>query len=63
MNKLLSSMDGGGGGGGGACGARWTLGALLLAPLAATSSGYCTVPAIILLAFFIFIAGIQCNIL
>lgn len=40
-----------------ACGARWTLGALLLAPLAAANSSYCAVPAVILLAIFITIAS------
>lgn len=40
-------------GGSEACGARWTLGALLLAPLAAANSSYCVVPAIVLLALFI----------
>lgn len=39
-------------GGGEACGARWTLGALLLAPLAAANSSYCAVPAVLLLAVF-----------
>ncbi|CAG9561968.1 unnamed protein product [Danaus chrysippus] len=43
-------------GGGEACGARWTLGALLLAPLAAANSSYCAVLAIILLAAFITLA-------
>lgn len=44
-------------GGGEACGARWTLGALLLAPLAAANSSYCAVLAIILLALFIVVAS------
>lgn len=44
-------------GGGEACGARWTLGALLLAPLAAVNSSYCAVPAIILLSVFAAIAS------
>ncbi|XP_050351230.1 uncharacterized protein LOC126773992 [Nymphalis io] len=43
-------------GGGEACGARWTLGALLLAPLAAANSSYCAVPAILLLGSFTAIA-------
>ncbi|XP_052741360.1 uncharacterized protein LOC112044469 [Bicyclus anynana] len=43
MNKLRLL------GGGEACGARWTLGALLLAPLAAANSSYCAVPAVFLL--------------
>lgn len=44
-------------GGGEACGARWTLGALLLAPLTAANSSYCAVPAVVLLAVFITIAS------
>ncbi|XP_061383804.1 uncharacterized protein LOC116770190 [Danaus plexippus] len=43
-------------GGGEACGARWTLGALLLAPLAAANSSYCAVLAIMLLAAYITLA-------
>ncbi|CAH2232845.1 jg16606 [Pararge aegeria aegeria] len=43
-------------GGGEACGARWTLGALLLAPLAAANSSYCAVPAVLLLFAFITLA-------
>ncbi|XP_045498578.1 uncharacterized protein LOC123696457 isoform X2 [Colias croceus] len=39
--------------GGEACGARWTLGALLLAPLTAANSSYCAIPAVILVAVFI----------
>ncbi|XP_041979631.1 uncharacterized protein LOC121733439 [Aricia agestis] len=42
--------------GGEACGARWTLGALLLAPLAAANSSYCAVFAVLLLAVFITLA-------
>lgn len=44
-------------GGSEACGARWTLGALLLAPLAAANSSYCAVPAVMLLAIFAVIAS------
>lgn len=44
-------------GGGEACGARWTLGALLLAPLAAANSSYCAVLAIMLLAAYITLAS------
>lgn len=43
------------------CGARWTLGALLLAPLAAANSSYCAVPAVILLAVFITVATFTCK--
>ncbi|XP_045772867.1 uncharacterized protein LOC123872575 isoform X2 [Maniola jurtina] len=43
-------------GGGEGCGARWTLGALLLAPLAAANSSYCAVPAVLLLSAFITLA-------
>lgn len=52
MSGTLSAL-----GGGEACGARWTLGALLLAPLAAANSSYCAVPAVILLATFIVVAS------
>lgn len=52
MSSTLSAL-----GGGEACGARWTLGALLLAPLAAANSSYCAVPAIILLSAFAVIAS------
>ncbi|XP_026327416.1 uncharacterized protein LOC113235744 [Hyposmocoma kahamanoa] len=48
-------------GGGEACGARWTLGALLLAPLAAANSSYCAVLAIILLTVFIVVATFTCK--
>ncbi|CAG4982975.1 unnamed protein product [Parnassius apollo] len=48
-------------GGSEACGARWTLGALLLAPLAAANSSYCAVPAIMLLAAFATLATFTCN--
>ncbi|XP_072949178.1 uncharacterized protein tadr [Epargyreus clarus] len=48
MSKPLSILAGGE-----ACGARWTLGALLLAPLAAANSSYCAVPAVMLLGIFI----------
>ncbi|KAJ0176658.1 hypothetical protein K1T71_007837 [Dendrolimus kikuchii] len=44
-----------------ACGARWTLGALLLAPLAAANSSYCAVPAVLLLAAFITVAILTCK--
>lgn len=44
-------------GGGEACGARWTLGALLLAPLAAANSSYCAVLAILLLSAFMTLAS------
>ncbi|XP_047503773.1 uncharacterized protein LOC125048867 isoform X1 [Pieris napi] len=40
-----------------ACGARWTLGALLLAPLTAANPNYCAVPATILVAIFITFAS------
>lgn len=52
MSGALSALSGGE-----ACGARWTLGALLLAPLAAANSSYCAVPAVMLLAIFITIAS------
>ena len=52
MSKALGALSGGE-----ACGARWTLGALLLAPLAAANSSYCAVPAVMLLAIFITIAS------
>lgn len=52
MSKALSALSCGE-----ACGARWTLGALLLAPLAAANSSYCAVPAVMLLAIFITIAS------
>lgn len=52
MSSTLSAF-----GGGEACGARWTLGALLLAPLTAANSSYCAVPAVMLLAIFITIAS------
>lgn len=52
MSSTLSAF-----GGSEACGARWTLGALLLAPLTAANSSYCAVPAVILLATFITIAS------
>ncbi|CAG9786708.1 unnamed protein product [Diatraea saccharalis] len=45
LNVLTSSGE--------ACGARWMLGVLLLAPLAAANSSYCAVPAVILLAVFV----------
>ncbi|GBP93730.1 hypothetical protein EVAR_84681_1 [Eumeta japonica] len=44
-------------GGSEACGARWALATLLLAPLAATTSGYSSVLGIIVLATFIVVAG------
>ncbi|KAI8436769.1 hypothetical protein MSG28_010236 [Choristoneura fumiferana] len=44
-------------GGGEACGARWALAALLLAPLAAANSSYCAVLAVLLLAVFITVAS------
>lgn len=47
-------------GGGEACGARWALAALLLAPLAAVNSSYCAVLAVLLLAVFITVAS-KCN--
>ncbi|CAH0691821.1 unnamed protein product [Spodoptera exigua] len=56
MSKALSAFSGGE-----ACGARWTLGALLLAPLAAANSSYCAVPAVMLLAIFITIATFTCK--
>ncbi|KAM3965399.1 torn and diminished rhabdomeres [Aphomia sociella] len=56
MSGTLSAL-----GSGEACGARWTLGALLLAPLAAANSSYCAVPAVILLAAFITVATITCK--
>ncbi|XP_012551049.1 uncharacterized protein LOC114252688 [Bombyx mandarina] len=56
MSSTLSAL-----GGGEACGARWTLGALLLAPLAAANSSYCAVPAIILLSAFAVIATLTCK--
>lgn len=52
MSNALNSL-----GGSEACGARWTLGALLLAPLAAANSSYCAVPAVLLLAAFITVAS------
>lgn len=48
-------------GGSEACGARWTLGTLLLAPLAAANSSYCAVPAVMLLATFICFATLTCK--
>ncbi|XP_059048525.1 uncharacterized protein LOC131843793 [Achroia grisella] len=51
MSGTLNALGSGEG-----CGARWTLGALLLAPLAAANSSYCAVPAVILLAAFITVA-------
>ncbi|XP_049873849.1 uncharacterized protein LOC126372224 isoform X3 [Pectinophora gossypiella] len=48
-------------GGAEACGARWTLGALLLAPLAAANSSYCAVPAVMLLALFMVVATFTCK--
>lgn len=48
-------------GGSEACGARWTLGALLLAPLSAANSSYCAVPAVMLLAAFALIATFTCK--
>ncbi|XP_045448259.1 uncharacterized protein LOC123656637 [Melitaea cinxia] len=48
-------------GGGEACGARWTLGALLLAPLAAANSSYCAVPAVLLLGSFTILATFTCR--
>ncbi|CAH0585760.1 unnamed protein product [Chrysodeixis includens] len=56
MSGALSALSGGE-----ACGARWTLGALLLAPLAAANSSYCAVPAVMLLAIFITIATFTCR--
>ncbi|XP_031766172.1 uncharacterized protein LOC113520667 isoform X1 [Galleria mellonella] len=56
MSGALSAL-----GSGEACGARWTLGALLLAPLAAANSSYCAVPAVILLAAFIVVANFTCK--
>ncbi|XP_013165156.1 PREDICTED: uncharacterized protein LOC106116002 isoform X1 [Papilio xuthus] len=48
-------------GGSEACGARWTLAALLLAPLAAANSSYCAVPAVMLLAAFATFATLTCK--
>ncbi|XP_063364236.1 uncharacterized protein LOC134652931 [Cydia amplana] len=56
MSRTLSAL-----GGGDACGARWTLAALLLAPLAAANSSYCAVPAVLMLAAFITVATITCR--
>ncbi|XP_075977876.1 torn and diminished rhabdomeres [Anticarsia gemmatalis] len=56
MSGALSAFSGGE-----ACGARWTLGALLLAPLAAANSSYCAVPAVMLLATFITVATFTCK--
>ncbi|KAG6443731.1 uncharacterized protein LOC115456082 [Manduca sexta] len=56
MSRTLSAL-----GGREACGARWTLGALLLAPLAAANSSYCAVPAVLMLALFVFIATFTCK--
>ncbi|XP_068633616.1 high affinity cationic amino acid transporter 1 [Battus philenor] len=56
LNSVLSAL-----GGTEACGARWTLGALLLAPLAAANSSYCAVPAVMLLAAFATFATFTCN--
>ncbi|CAK1580232.1 unnamed protein product [Parnassius mnemosyne] len=56
ISRVLSAL-----GGSEACGARWTLGALLLAPLAAANSSYCAVPAIMLLAAFATLATFTCN--
>ncbi|XP_028171252.1 uncharacterized protein LOC114360683 isoform X2 [Ostrinia furnacalis] len=56
MSNALNSL-----GYGEACGARWTLGALLLAPLAAANSSYCAVPAVLLLAAFITVATFTCK--
>ncbi|KAL4713971.1 hypothetical protein ACJJTC_005602 [Scirpophaga incertulas] len=56
MSSTLSAL-----GGGEACGARWTLGALLLAPLAAANSSYCAVPAVILLAASVTAATFTCK--
>lgn len=52
MSGTLSAL-----GGAEACGARWTLGALLLAPLAAANSSYCAVLAVMLLAVFVTVAS------
>ncbi|XP_060803169.1 cationic amino acid transporter 3 isoform X3 [Amyelois transitella] len=56
MSRTLSAL-----GSGEACGARWTLGALLLAPLAAANSSYCSVPAVMLLSAFIAVATFTCK--
>lgn len=47
ISRVLSAL-----GGSEACGARWTLAALLLAPLTAANASYCAVPAVMLLAAF-----------
>lgn len=52
MSSALTSL-----GAGEACGARWTLGALLLAPLAAANSSYCAVFAVLLLGLFATVAS------
>ncbi|CAH0398376.1 unnamed protein product [Chilo suppressalis] len=44
-----------------ACGARWMIGVLLLAPLAAANSSYCAVLAVILLGVFITAATFTCK--
>ncbi|CAH2048605.1 unnamed protein product, partial [Iphiclides podalirius] len=56
MRDVLSAL-----GGSEACGARWTVGALLLAPLAAANSSYCAVPAVMLLAVFATFATLTCK--